>query len=105
MSVIEVHQEAGVALVRLNRPDAHNALNRALSEAIIWTFADLAVDEWVRAIVLTGAGRAFCAGVDLKALTDEPELLADSASGQNRRLWWRWSSVRNRLSVRSMGLL
>ena len=76
MSVIEVHQEAGVALVTLNRPDAHNALNRALSEAIIATFADLAIDEGVRAIVLTGAGRAFCAGVDLKALTDEPELLS-----------------------------
>ncbi len=76
MSVIEVHQEAGVALVTLNRPDAHNALNRALSEAIIETFADLAIDEGVRAIVLTGAGRAFCAGVDLKALTDEPELLS-----------------------------
>ena len=67
MSVIEVHQEAGVALVRLNRPDAHNALNRALSEAIIRTFADLAVDEGVRAIVLTGAGRALCADEDLKA--------------------------------------
>ena len=76
MSVIEVHQEAGVALVTLNRPDAHNALNRELSEAIITTFADLAADEGVRAIVLTGSGRAFCAGVDLKALTDEPELLS-----------------------------
>ena len=76
MSVIEVHQEAGVALVTLNRPDAHNALNRELSEAIIATFADLAADEGVRAIVLTGSGRAFCAGVDLKALTDEPELLS-----------------------------
>ena len=76
MSVIEVHQDAGVALVTLNRPDAYNALNRALSEAIIATFADLAVDGGVRAIVLTGAGRAFCAGVDLKALTDEPELLS-----------------------------
>ena len=55
MSVIQVHQEAGVALVTLNRPDAHNALNRELSEAIIATFADLAADEGVRAIVLTGA--------------------------------------------------
>ena len=50
MSVIEVHQEAGVALVTLNRPDAHNALNRELSEAIIATFADLAANEAVRAV-------------------------------------------------------
>ena len=76
MSVIEVHQQNGVALVTLNRPEAHNALNRALSEAITTTFAELAAADSVRAIVLTGAGRAFCAGVDLKALTDEPELLS-----------------------------
>ena len=76
MSVIEVHQQDGVALVTLNRPEAHNALNRALSEAITTTFAELAMADSVRAIVLTGAGRAFCAGVDLKALTDEPELLS-----------------------------
>ena len=42
MSVITVHEEAGVALVTLNRPEANNALNRDLSEAIINTFTDLA---------------------------------------------------------------
>ena len=76
MSVITVHEEAGVALVTLNRPEANNALNRDLSEAVINTFTDLAESDSVRAIVLTGSGRAFCAGVDLKALTDEPELLS-----------------------------
>ena len=76
MSVIEVREEAGVALVTLNRPDANNALNRELTGAIIATFTALAASETIRAIVLTGAGRAFCAGVDLKALTDEPELLS-----------------------------
>ena len=76
MSVITIHEEAGVALVTLNRPEANNALNRDLSEAIINTFTDLAASDSVRAIVLTGSGRAFCAGVDLKALTDEPELLS-----------------------------
>jgi enoyl-CoA hydratase len=76
VSVITVHEEAGVALVTLNRPEANNALNRDLSEAIINTFTDLAESDSVRAIVLTGSGRAFCAGVDLKALTDEPELLS-----------------------------
>ncbi|MEK9920306.1 MAG: enoyl-CoA hydratase [Luminiphilus sp.] len=76
MSVIEVTQEAGVALVTLNRPDANNALNRELSEAIIETFSALAANESVSAIVLTGAGRCFCAGVDLKALTEDPALLS-----------------------------
>lgn len=76
MSVIEVTHQAAVALVTLNRPDANNALNRDLSEAIVETFSDLAANDSVRAIVLTGAGRAFCAGVDLKALTEDPELLS-----------------------------
>jgi enoyl-CoA hydratase len=76
VSAIILHQEGGVALVTLNRPEANNALNRQLSEAIINTFDELAASDSVRAIVLTGAGRAFCAGVDLKALTDEPELLS-----------------------------
>ena len=75
MSVVTVEEQSGVALVTLNRPDANNALNRALSEAITETFLALATSETVRAIVLTGAGRSFCAGVDLKALSDEPELL------------------------------
>ena len=76
MSVIELSIDSGVALVTLNRPDANNALNRELSEAIVDTFATLAVNADVKAIVLTGAGRCFCAGVDLKALTEDPELLS-----------------------------
>jgi len=76
VSVIELSIDSGVALVTLNRPDANNALNRELSEAIVDTFATLAVNADVKAIVLTGAGRCFCAGVDLKALTEDPELLS-----------------------------
>jgi len=76
MAVIELSIDAGVALVTLNRPDANNALNRDLSQAIIDTFTRLAIATEVRAIVLTGAGRCFCAGVDLKALTEDPALLS-----------------------------
>jgi Enoyl-CoA hydratase/carnithine racemase len=76
MAVIELSIDAGVALVTLNRPDANNALNRELSQAVIDTFTRLATTTEVRAIVLTGAGRCFCAGVDLKALTEDPALLS-----------------------------
>lgn len=76
VSVVTVEERSGVALVTLNRPEANNALNRDLSEAITATFTELASSTPVRAIVLTGAGRSFCAGVDLKALSDEPEMLS-----------------------------
>lgn len=55
----------GIARVTLNRPDRLNALTGALMRDLRDALSDLAADEAVRAIVLTGAGRAFCAGQDL----------------------------------------
>ncbi|MEO1323767.1 MAG: enoyl-CoA hydratase [Pseudomonadota bacterium] len=64
--LVLVERDGPVALVTMNRPDALNALSRALRAALVKTFSDLAEDESVRVAVLTGAGRAFTAGVDLK---------------------------------------
>ncbi|MEL6955826.1 MAG: enoyl-CoA hydratase [Pseudomonadota bacterium] len=64
--IVLVERDGPVAIVTLNRPDALNALSRALRAEIVRTFADLAADDTVRAAVLTGNGRAFTAGVDLK---------------------------------------
>lgn len=58
----------GVALVTLNRPEAMNALSKAMRAEIAATFSALNADDYVRAIVLTGAGKAFTAGLDLKEL-------------------------------------
>ncbi|MEM6679183.1 MAG: enoyl-CoA hydratase-related protein, partial [Pseudomonadota bacterium] len=58
--------EEGVALVRLNRPEALNALNIALRKELAGVFAALHDDTSVRAIVLTGNEKAFAAGADLK---------------------------------------
>jgi len=55
-----------VATITLDRPDALNALTIAMKEALARMFADLAADGTVRAVILTGAGRAFCAGQDLR---------------------------------------
>ena len=55
----------GVATLTLNRPDKLNAFNRELSGELVAALASLAKDDGVRAIILTGAGRAFCAGQDL----------------------------------------
>ena len=63
---ITLERHDAVALVTLNRPDALNALNRQLRADLVNTFDTLAGDQSIRAVVLTGAGRAFTAGVDLK---------------------------------------
>jgi len=55
----------GVLTITLNRPDALNALNKPLMEAMRAALAAAAHDENVRALIVTGAGRGFCAGADL----------------------------------------
>lgn len=69
MSLVTVQRDGPVAVVTLNRPEAMNALSRALRADLAQAMAELDGDEQVRAVVLTGAGsRAFTAGLDLKEL-------------------------------------
>ena len=62
-----VHLEVsgGVATLTLNRASRLNALNQALYDALNTTFDVIAADQAIRAVILTGAGRGFCAGQDL----------------------------------------
>lgn len=63
----------GVAVVTLNRPEAMNALSKALRQALRQAMVELDADPEVKVIVLTGAGeRAFTAGLDLKELSSDP---------------------------------
>ena len=61
-----VTRDGGVATVRLNRPDAMNSLDVATKESLLAALQDVADDAEVRVVVLTGSGRAFCVGQDLK---------------------------------------
>lgn len=65
---LTVRREGGTLVLTLNRPEAKNALSLPMLVGLYdgWVQAD--EDEEVRSIVLTGAGGAFCAGMDLKAL-------------------------------------
>ena len=56
-----------VLLITLNRPEARNAINTAVAEGIAAALDELDADDALKAGVLTGAGRSFCAGMDLKA--------------------------------------
>lgn len=69
--VLLVEREDGVALLTLNRPHAMNALSRALREALARAFHEIAEDAAIGAVIVTGAGRAFCAGLDLKEMGGE----------------------------------
>src|SRR5262245_24694959 len=59
-----VEDRGAVRILTMNRPDKLNALNHELSEALLAALEAAGSDAEVRALVLTGAGRAFCAGAD-----------------------------------------
>ena len=61
-----IERTGAVATVTLNRPDSRNALSLELKSALVAALPELAADERVRCVVLTGAGRGFCAGQDLR---------------------------------------
>ena len=63
-----------VLLITLNRPEARNAVNAAVSTAVGDALQDAHDDPDVRAVVLTGAGESFCAGADLKAISRRENL-------------------------------
>lgn len=68
--LVLVEDRGAVRILTLNRPDKLNALNTALTQALVDAFDAADADESVRAIVLAGAGRGFCAGADLAEFKD-----------------------------------
>jgi E-phenylitaconyl-CoA hydratase len=65
VSSLDITREAGVACLTLNRPDKRNAIDDATRDALAQALANLDADAATRVVILTGAGTAFCAGVDL----------------------------------------
>lgn len=63
--ILAVEREAAVAVIRLQRPDKHNAFNRALDAALAGALAELDADPDLHVAVLTGSGSAFSAGADM----------------------------------------
>ncbi|MBB5918356.1 enoyl-CoA hydratase/carnithine racemase [Nocardia transvalensis] len=74
-----LERDGEIAIVRLHRPDRLNAFTDEMCERVIAAFDETDADDTVRAVVLTGTGRAFCAGADLAAggdtfvLGDDPD--------------------------------
>ena len=77
--LVLMEKAGGIATVTLNRPDAMNALSKALRARLYEVMTAIDADDEVRAVVLTGAGdRAFTAGLDLKELGSQPGALGSA---------------------------
>lgn len=79
--LVRIHVAPPAGTIILNRPDKRNALSRAMLAELAQAFDDLHLERRVRAIILTGAGPAFCAGMDLG------EMLATSQEPDAAQRW------------------
>lgn len=68
---VEVNRDGAAVKIALNRPERMNAWSEGLSKDLLAVLREVAADETVRAVMLTGNGRAFCSGADLKDGADD----------------------------------
>ena len=73
MSSILFEKQGGLAIIALNRPESYNSFNREMALSLQSKLDECAADSEIRAVYLHGKGKAFCAGQDLKEVTD-PDL-------------------------------
>jgi enoyl-CoA hydratase/carnithine racemase len=89
--VLTEELEPGILLVTMNRPERLNALSQGLIAELHATFERINTDRSVRVVILTGAGRGFCSGDDLKVSTARrvPRAWGRSRSSCSPRSTWR----------------
>jgi len=81
---LQIRKDGAVDWVTLNRPDSLNALNRQMVDDLLDYTQSLYWDKSVRVVVLQGAGRAFCAGLDLKERDNAPRSPTNGLTSQRR---------------------
>lgn len=94
---VTLERRGHVAVVTLARPDKRNALDPAMFEAIDATARELSADRELRAVVLAGAGKSFCAGIDLMAFAAGEAVIRKLLSRRDgeaanlaQRVGWAW---------------
>lgn len=70
---IAVQQDRNILQITLNRPEAYNALNLEMMEMLAEAFSAAALNSSVEGVLITGRGKAFCAGGDLRWISQQPE--------------------------------
>ncbi|MAE11554.1 MAG: enoyl-CoA hydratase [Dehalococcoidales bacterium] len=78
-------KESGIATITLNRPDKMNALVPGIVEGMYTALEDAVKDDEVRVLILTGAGKAFCAGADISGMAERREQRPEQDSGARNR--------------------
>jgi 2-(1,2-epoxy-1,2-dihydrophenyl)acetyl-CoA isomerase len=90
---VNVHRGGGAAKIELNRPDALNAWNRQLGIDLLAAVSEVADDDSVRAVMVTGAGRGFSSGADLKDLSGREERTAEGHPNVHKVLTERYHPI------------
>ncbi len=85
MQAIQISSDAGVATIVLNRPEARNALSLTMTDELDSVLFDIGRDAAIRAVILTGAGGAFCAGGDVQRMNSAAQETADERRARLRR--------------------
>jgi enoyl-CoA hydratase/carnithine racemase len=85
MSLVELTIDSGVAIATLNRPEVRNAIDDATRAELSEVLAHVSRDNSIRALVLTGAGKAFCAGGDIKAMQQRLQAPTGEVAGNGWR--------------------
>ena len=91
--IVELDAQDGIAWIRLNRPEALNALNRLLTSALEETVERVAAMDDVRVLVVAGRGRAFCAGNDIKEMETVAPDDAEALARRHAAIMKRFSSL------------
>jgi enoyl-CoA hydratase/carnithine racemase len=95
---------AGVALLVLDNPDQRNAMSPQMTQSWVAAVDELAADASVRAVVVTGEGKAFCSGGDTSWIASEPDAGVDRLRSRMLPFYRAWLSVR-RLEVPTIAAL
>lgn len=97
---VQLSIEGAVATVRMSRPDKRNALDASMFEALIRAGEQIMADKSIRAVVLHGEGKAFCAGLDFGSFMSAPPMMQkllerkeESPANMAQRAAWIWQEV------------
>jgi enoyl-CoA hydratase/carnithine racemase len=97
---VQLRIENAVATVRMSRPEKRNALDAAMFESLIQTGKQIMAEKSVRAVVLHGEGKGFCAGLDFSSFMGSPKLMQkllerkeESYANMAQRAAWIWQEV------------